>query len=79
MERPKPEVSLMPSTVILKKDWASHRGKLFHSGTIFEKVPHNEFPTDPANPGSWYNFKTPKDLPLPYVSNSFGCIFIPKF
>ena len=68
----------MPTVFILKKDWHSHRGKLYHAGTVFTKVKHNEFPIDPETPGSWYNFQAPKGVPLPYVSKAFGCVYIPK-
>ena len=63
-----------PTFCTLTKDWVSHNGRLYHSGTTFKKSTEDY----PGNHGHWYEFKAPLNLPLPYAAGSFGFVFIPN-
>jgi hypothetical protein len=65
-----------PIFCTLTKDWISHRGHLYHSGTTFKRVRKKQHPPGSGHPGDWYEFESPKKLPLPYTP-SYGIVFIP--
>jgi|LWDU01.1.fsa_nt_gi hypothetical protein len=65
-----------PTFCTLTKNWISHRGNLYHTGTTFKRIQNSKYPDGSNQPGDWYEFKTPETLPLPYAP-SFGIVYIP--
>ena len=68
-----------PIFCTLKKDWVSHRGKVYPAGTTFKRnTKTSTYPDRPDGPGLWYEFKIPKGLPFPHQGGAFGFLFIPN-
>ena len=71
------DMQTYPTSCTLIKDWVSHRGKLYCAGTMFRRDFDLSSQSRPDEPGHWYRFETPKNLPLPYAS-CFGFVYIPN-